>query len=153
MTRINLVDPEILPNSFLIAEYRELPRVFTLVKNAIDKGKSIKDFKIKDSYVLGNGHVTFFYNKCDWVMQRYQRICDVLIDRDIHVDHNLIESVVMDNMWLTNTEWGLTDYVPTPEEIMMNMARLANSYYKEDVIKYKQPDVKYNSEIVLSYLS
>jgi len=35
MTRINLVDPSTLHSKHLLAEYRELPRVFGLVQQAL----------------------------------------------------------------------------------------------------------------------
>lgn len=60
MTRINLVPVSELSDQHLIAEYRELPRIFNLVLNAQYKGKYPLDFKISDTYLLGTGHVTFF---------------------------------------------------------------------------------------------
>lgn len=38
MTRINLVDPSTLHTKHLIAEYRELPRVFALAEAAAFRG-------------------------------------------------------------------------------------------------------------------
>jgi deoxyribonuclease (pyrimidine dimer) len=39
MTRINVVPPRELTRQHLIAEYRELPRVFGLVKKAAARGE------------------------------------------------------------------------------------------------------------------
>jgi len=59
MTRINCIPVEELHNKHLLVEYRELPRVFTLAHNAIEKGR----WESPAAYVLGAGHVKFFYNK------------------------------------------------------------------------------------------
>lgn len=54
MTRINLVEPRYLTDEHLLAEYRELPRVFTYV----DRHGIAEDRP--ESYKLGKGHVKFF---------------------------------------------------------------------------------------------
>jgi hypothetical protein len=47
MTRINCIDPALLSDKHLGAEYRELPRIFNLVRDAIKRG---------ESEVIGNIH-------------------------------------------------------------------------------------------------
>ena len=54
MTRINTVPPEVLTTKHLFAEWRELPRIFTVVKKHIANGKSVRDFDIPSEYKLGN---------------------------------------------------------------------------------------------------
>ena len=54
MTRINCIPVEELHDKHLLAEYRELPRVFSLARGDAD---------IPDTYRMGKGHVTFFYDK------------------------------------------------------------------------------------------
>lgn len=56
MTRINLVDPVILSDKHLMAEYRELPRIFTAVTKLVDKNIRPHDVDIPEKYVLGKGH-------------------------------------------------------------------------------------------------
>ena len=53
MTRINCIAPALLNNKHLLAEYRELPRVFGLVKKAIKNGYSPKNFEQFNSYKMG----------------------------------------------------------------------------------------------------
>lgn len=67
MTRINLVDPSELSDQHLLAEYRELPRV----RHAYPRKKNPV---IPTRYVLGKGHVTFFYNKGTWLEYRHQSL-------------------------------------------------------------------------------
>jgi hypothetical protein len=80
MTRINLVHPEELNRQHLLAEIRELPRVFTMVKKYKGQGVSFTNFKcIKKQpmeYTLGTGHMTFFADKLEWLANRYESLCD-----------------------------------------------------------------------------
>lgn len=55
MTRINLVPPEELSRQHLVAEYRELPRIFALVRAAQGKGLKPANIKAPAVYVLGRG--------------------------------------------------------------------------------------------------
>lgn len=77
MTRINVgVDPVKLLDQHLLAEYRELPRVFGLAAER----KDLSD--IPDNFNLGTGSVKFFYNKLGYLSNRYQLIVNELIRRD-----------------------------------------------------------------------
>lgn len=75
MTRINLVDPRELDPRHLVAEYRELPRIFALIR-ADDAhratGRATPD--PGPEYVLGPGHVRFFYNKAPWLLERQKAL-------------------------------------------------------------------------------
>lgn len=53
MTRINTIDPQHLLDQHLMAEYREITRVSSLSKHCT----------IPRCYVMGTGHVKFFYDK------------------------------------------------------------------------------------------
>jgi deoxyribonuclease (pyrimidine dimer) len=55
MTRINCVPVEKLHTKHLVAEYRELPRVFKLAEAAAKCGNHVE----QDKYVLGPGRVRF----------------------------------------------------------------------------------------------
>lgn len=78
MTRINVICPSMLLDQHLLAELRELPRIGSLVRNYVEKGKGYQhayDLAIKqEHYTLGTGHVTFFYNKGDLLYQRYKEL-------------------------------------------------------------------------------
>ena len=123
MTRINLVDPHQLTDKHLMAEYRELPRVFTAVKKAQAKGKRPNDFNIPAGYKLGPGHVTFFYNKCLWLGTRYVLIVDALKARGFNLDENLYKKVINECNNEIKDCWK-QPYTPQPEDIYLNMARL-----------------------------
>ena len=78
MTRINCIPVDELVYDHLLAEYRELPRVYGYVKARVAKGQCPEDVKIPKQYTLGTGHVTFFYDKLDWINNRYLEICNRL---------------------------------------------------------------------------
>lgn len=69
MTRINTIAPALLPTPWLMAEYRELPRIINRVAGS---GGELP--YIPCSYRLGKGHVSFFYDKLHWLNQRHRDI-------------------------------------------------------------------------------
>lgn len=76
MTRINVIDPALLSDKHLGAEYRELPRIFGLVRKAVERGENPIDPRNPRQYRLGPGHVRFFYPRLGYLISRYLRLCD-----------------------------------------------------------------------------
>lgn len=75
MTRINsAIKPSILTDQHLIAELRELPRIFTLVQKRKQSGISIDD--VPKYFTLGTGHVKFFYDKLSFLQKRHKDLRD-----------------------------------------------------------------------------
>ena len=74
MTRINCVPPAELSDAHLGAEYRELPRVFGLVRAAAARGERPTDARNPAVYRLGPGHVRFFYARLGWLLLRHAAI-------------------------------------------------------------------------------
>lgn len=74
MTRINVVPPSELSDKHLGAEYRELPRIFGLVRAAAERGERPTDSRNPAEYVLGKGHVRFFYPRLGYLQKRYEQI-------------------------------------------------------------------------------
>ena len=122
MTRINLVEPSQLTTKHLMAEYRELPRVFTAVEKLQSQGKSPEDIEIPESYVLGQGHVKFFYDKVAWLRCRFISIGFELINRGVNIDERMFCLIQISASKL-HDKWQ-NGYVPSPEEIYLNMARI-----------------------------
>lgn len=124
MTRINLVPPQCLTDKHLMAEYHELPRIFTAVRKLYDVGKTIEDVDIPTQYVLGNGHMKFFYNKLNYLTQRYKQLFSELDWRCYNIDVEKCNLIIRDAYrWCHSECFG--EYTPTPEEIYLNMARLS----------------------------
>ena len=133
MTRINLVDPRYLTNAHLMAEYRELPRIFTSVRKLVSRGISLKEVHgIPDTYKLGTGHVKFFYPKLFWLRERYITLYEELIRRGFNLDKTIYVDVRygIDDI---PAEW-FGNYLPKPEDLYLNMARLAKRSKLDNVL-------------------
>ena len=141
MTRINVIPVEILKNDHLLAEYRELPRIFTAIYKKIEQDQAFEQITkdIPDSYKLGSGHVTFFYNKLRYLYKRYTNLIDELHKRGYDLDINIYKSVLRQYInCLDNSELFLqlnNDYQPDHAAIYLNMARLAKRSNIEQVLK------------------
>lgn len=78
MTRINVVPPEELTDQHLLAEYRELPRVFRLARHVTGA---------PSAYTMGKGHVTFFYARTGFLARRQAALIAECLRRGFHVQH------------------------------------------------------------------
>ena len=73
MTRINYgIKPTQLSDQLLRAELRELPRIFGLVVARIEKDKPFDS--IPKDFILGRGHVTFFFDKVKYLVNRINNL-------------------------------------------------------------------------------
>ena len=87
MTRINLVPPEELSDQHLIAEYREIFMVGSSLQRSL---KSPNWKKAKDSiprqFTLNKGHVKFFYDKGNYLSNRYLELVEEMHRRSMKTD-------------------------------------------------------------------
>lgn len=110
MTRINLVPVEELIDKHLIAEYRELPRIFKLAREC---------YPFPKKYCLGTGHMRFFYNKLLFLYKRQVLITNEMQRRGFTTNYK------PETLKELNTDKVLwNDWVPTTEEIQINKDRL-----------------------------
>ena len=75
MTRINLIDPELLTDQHLFSEFREIKMVpKALSRSLAARGvQGVLDI-IPERFTLNKGHVTFFYDKGLYLERRYSQI-------------------------------------------------------------------------------
>ena len=118
MTRINVVPPSELSQGHLVAEYRELPRVFKQAKAAIDRGEKPDDRRNPREYKLGTGHVRFFYTRLMFLKKRQQDLIDEMLRRGYKP--NYLNAPSIDDF---PEEW-CRDYQPTTAAIAINRARI-----------------------------
>ena len=83
MTRINLIPVQLLKREHLVAEYREMLRV----RNVYPR-KSLP--KIPEQYKLGKGHVTFFYDKGAFLVERHSQLVAEMKKRGYQVNYSLV---------------------------------------------------------------
>lgn len=119
MTRINTIDPVHLTNEWLLAEWRELPRIVNeLIKHP-------NRFKLKDipnQYTLNTGHVKFFRNKLDFLQKRHNKLIEELKERGVNVD----PSVTVDLFLLPDhiKTFSCNDWKPTKADHRVLIDRL-----------------------------
>lgn len=115
MTRINCIPVTELTNKHLLAEYRELPRIF----KAARLPKSGETFPTH--YKLGTGHVKFFYTRLGWCYERQQQLYAEMKRRDykptFHPQGLLLE-------WGAEKVRLWNDWTPTPEAMAINRERI-----------------------------
>jgi len=119
MTRVNLLDPTVLKQKTLIAEYRELPRIFGYVRAAIKRGESPLDKRNPSRYTLGTGHCRFFYPRLGWLVSRQKAVVSECLRRGYNIQHTDVDSLVVGipDEWMGNWE-------PSDGEVMVNRARV-----------------------------
>jgi deoxyribonuclease (pyrimidine dimer) len=120
MTRINVVPVATLTRQHLVAEYRELPRVFRLVLHAQVRGMRWNDPKIQGRYTLGRGHVTFFYNKLGWCLARFEALVREMKTRGYQPRYLSIDPAILRQL---DAHW-FGDWTPTRAAIRLNRDRI-----------------------------
>ena len=118
MTRINLVHPSELSTRHLVAEYREIVRVFALARKS---QHTMHKRKLPKEYTLGAGHVLFFYDKLNFISTRYDSLCEEMNKRKFtcnRVPRESLHEGIGSHMFF--------NYVPTPEAIKINRQRIAD---------------------------
>lgn len=116
VTRINVVPTSELTNLHLLAEYRELPRVFTYARS---KGESVIP-DVPQEYTLGKGHVKFFANRLTYCMDRYVGLCNELDKRGYRTF-----PVNMKDLLKGVSISRFNDYKPTQKALLVNRERIA----------------------------
>lgn len=114
MTRINCVPVEELHQKHLVAEYRELPRVFKLAEAAAKRG----GVTAPDTYTLGAGHVKFFYSRLSYCQQRFKQLVAEMIRRGYSPQHTECPAVSVPAGWLQS-------WLPTEADLLINRQRIA----------------------------
>lgn len=81
MTRINCVPVETLHDKHLTAEQHEITRVYRQAYEARFRAYPNDFVQPYKEYVLGTGHVTFFYDKLWYIAIRHAQIVNEMLDR------------------------------------------------------------------------
>lgn len=105
MTRINCgIEPAELNNKHLIAEHREIKRI----PNCVSRGRfNLKS--IPKEFTLGKGHVAFFYDKLNYLKERYEEIYKECKSRNFNVTY-------YGNAWDNLPKELMNDYIPTERD-------------------------------------
>lgn len=117
MTRINVVPPSELSDKHLGAEYRELPRIFGLVRAAAQRGETPGDKRNPSTYTLGAGHVRFFYPRLGFLRSRYADLVSECVRRGRTVNFPELPAHDIPPEWFG-------DYQPTDVALAINRQRI-----------------------------
>lgn len=113
MTRINCIPVEELTNRHLLAEYRELPRVFALARVCPEA---------PSEYTLGTGHIKFFYNKLLYLYNRQVQIVREMKQRGMSPTFD--PEQLGARRYHEGQEGLWNDWVPTQEAMRINRERI-----------------------------
>lgn len=121
MTRINCIPPSELVGQHLVAEYRELPRIFALVRAAMARGERPDDPRNPLEYRLGAGHVRFFYRRLGYLAKRQADLVAEMKARGYQPTFTDTERLLdgFPPAWCA-------DWQPTAEALAANRARIAD---------------------------
>lgn len=133
MTRVNVVPVKELSDQWLIAEYRELPRVLK---------QQISIENASDNYILGKGHVKWAKKHSLFTFNRYNIIIKEMHFRGFKVNFsNTLDKYINDEF--------KNHYKVTGDDIQLNRNRLTEKYNKNPTFyrwtRRKKPNYLKNS--------
>ena len=122
MTRINLVPVDELADQHLFAEFREIKMVSMALRRSL-AARNVDSVlaRIPPAFTLGTGHVMFFYDKGDYLVERYSQIRCELKMRGVKFNP-------LSPLDLYRVQWDYPwcgEYEPTPEALALVRARIA----------------------------
>jgi len=119
MTRINVaIPPAELNTRHLLAEHRELKRI----PNCVSRGR----FNLKSTpkeFTLGKGHVSFFYDKLEYLRKRYEELYEECMNRNFNVSY-------YGNAWDDVPKELMNDYIPTQRDEQLIRERIKEKLNK-----------------------
>lgn len=131
MTRVNTNPVWELTDQHLVAEYKELPRIFTMVGQAVKRGITPATYGIPEAFTLNAGHMKFFADKLTWLINRYDELVEEMRRRNFTV--NFPVPRIPGHITL---EW-FNDWEPTPQAMDISRRRqYERSYSSKDLPRY-----------------
>lgn len=118
MTRINCIPPAELTREHLLAEYRELPRTVALANAAWRARRADVERRAPARYVLGTGHVLFFYDKLSWVRERFRGLVEEMLRRGYRPAYRELPPIEVGAAWMRS-------WAPDAAAMDLNRARIA----------------------------
>jgi len=116
MTRINLIPVSELTDQHLLSEHREIKRI----PNVIKSGRYSLDW-MPEKYTLGKWHVKFFYDKIQFLYERYTALNCECYKRGFNVENYWISFV---NIFYWYYWQFRNNYTPTQEAIQISRDRI-----------------------------
>jgi deoxyribonuclease (pyrimidine dimer) len=115
--RINVIDPSYLADQHLVAEYRELKMLPKSLLRSLYSKHGIDLKKVPKEYTLNKGHGYFFYNKVQFIVDRFQLILVEMKKRGFQCN---FETLPLNN--IPPEFFG--NYQVTKEALLVNLERI-----------------------------
>lgn len=125
MTRINTIPVSELERQHLIAEYREIGRIFDVACKAELRGYTPESYKIPAEFCLGAGHVKFFTDKLIFIEKRFTDLVNEMINRGYKPKFTSLSSKARPK----NPGW-YNDWQPTIQSQTLIRSRIAERLSK-----------------------
>ena len=125
MTRINTIPVTELTRQHLIAEYREIGRIFDVAFKAEQRGYTPATYKIPTVFCLGVGHVKFFTNKLNFIENRFNDLVLEMQNRGYNPQFTSLSGKNRPK----NPDW-FNDWQPTLQSQMLIRERIAERLSK-----------------------
>ena len=130
MTRINIIPPRYLANRHLVAEFTELPRLAPYLQKTLQqKSPAVIKKEIAPHYILGKGHVYFWYDKIPFLQKRYESLAKEMTRRGMVVNKESYDKNQKRFLLLVRRKELRKDffvpYRPNMTDININAARIA----------------------------
>jgi deoxyribonuclease (pyrimidine dimer) len=119
MTRINTIDPSDPTNEWLLAEFRELPRI---VNELIKHPNRFKLKNIPKQFTLNKGHVTYFRNKLLFLAKRHEKLKAELALRGVNFNKDI--RVDLDSLAPHIKMFACNDWTPNKDDHAILIERL-----------------------------
>lgn len=121
MTRINCVPPSELTRPHLVAEYQELPRVFSMVLGVVKRGITDPALcAIPLTYRMGPGHMMFFTDKLGYLVKRQKALIAEMQARGYQPNYLDPDSLLAGIPTAFHGDWE-----PDEEALYISRARIA----------------------------
>lgn len=138
MTRVNVIEPRLLTDQHLMAEYREIPMVPASLKRSKNSKRGLSLVDQPKEYTLNKGHVKHFYDKGKWLYRRYYSLVDELVKRGYNVDPQS-----RNVKWDAYDQSLFNDWEVTQQAVDINLERIL-----ERVKQKSEPWYRYYGELI-----
>jgi len=142
MTRINLINVNELSDQHLIAEYREITMVPAALKRTLNSRNGLILKNIPKNFTLNKGHVTFFYNKGQYLFNRYRLLINEMKKRGFNPnsDREFPVQIFIENNLFNDWKPTIQDLNIIKKRIDTKIKQKPNWYRKYGEYIYKIKD-------------
>lgn len=151
MTRINAsIQPAELCDKHLTGEIYELPRIMTNIRKKMQKGQKVNVDKLPKRFKLGAGHVIFFYDKLQYLHNRYIALIAEATIRNFNVEYNPDIFADPPDYLYNNWQPQQSDRECIVNRLNERMLSFKNLRKYKQLVDYKSIEIplKYNGRII-----